>query len=158
MKLVLPWRSILMSLYWICAGVLVFTFGHFAERSEQQPYPGEPSREVLNADFHDATSSVGDLFIGEVRYFHRGQATGLRVTVASRSSLNESMERIDKIMSKLGWSRIIKRKNNRGSAYLKFCKQRIAAIFEANDASSEQRVHVGVVWSGDPKHYAYCTT
>ena len=155
MKFVHPRRTVLMGLYWVCAGVGVFTFGHFAEKSEQRPYPGEPSQEMLDASFHEATSSAGGTVAGDVGRFHRGQAVGLRATIVFHSALEESIEGIDKTMSKLGWTRIEKRVR-RGSVYLKFCKRRIAAVFEANDAPTEQRFHVGVVWSANQKHYAYC--
>jgi len=149
-------HTIYTGLYWICAGVAVFTFGHFAEKSEQQPYPGEPSQEMLSASFHEATSSVGGTLTGDAGRFHRGQAVGLRAMVVSPYALGQSMARIDETMSRLGWNRIEKKVNNRGSVYLKFCKRRIAAIFEANDAPSEPRLHVSVVWSDSQKHYAYC--
>lgn len=148
-------RSAAMWLYWICGVAVLFAVGRAIDKRQQEPYPGEPSRVILDSDLHEALSSVDGTAISEVSSFHRGQATGLRQTISLHSSLSASTEKIDKTMSKLGWTRV-EEKNKRGTVYLKFCKEDIAAIFEGIDTFLEQRFHVGVVWSDDPKHYAFC--
>lgn len=146
-----------MCLYWVCAGLAVFTLGQLAERSERQPYPGEPSRETLEANLRDVMSSVGGVPTGDVRYFHRGQATGLRAPIVSRTSLHESADRISLEMSKLGWLRVEKTTNNQGLVYLRYCKEGVSATVQSSDVFSDRRVLVGVIWSLSKKHYGYCT-
>lgn len=156
MKYSLSWRSLTTVLYWICAFALVKVMGHLMEQSEQKPFPGEPPKDVLAADFQEAASSLTGEAVSEKRTFHRGYATGVRQTFSLSRPLNISKTEIIRKMTERNWVLAQEEPNVGNTIYLKFCKRGVAAIFDGTDSFAQQRFHISAVWSADISHYGHC--
>ena len=150
-------RLAVRALYWICAAGAILTFDYFVRKNDRLPYPDEPSLEKISDDFHEAIAAIDGRPRCEVRKFHRARATGIGQTFSLNVPLSLSMTQVKHRMSMNGWNLVDEHERHGKTDYVRFCRNRISAIFDARNGYGREGLYVGVAWASYREHRNYCS-
>lgn len=148
-------RSLMIGLWWLLAATAVGIIGVKMEQAGEKPLPGEPARSQLESIYDSAQRIVDGNPLGSRSYYHRGEAVGVdgRLSVQSRESSFKKLT--DGFVAERWLIRDSKQRDGQ-VVYVKLCKDGIATVIDGRESTSDDSFYMGVIWTKNPNHVAWC--